>query len=77
LQEAANSASEAQGYHEDRAWDERNNALEEMSDSFERLDDALSTLENFTPPDIAAIDDEVNAVREKVDEAKAEMEHLL
>lgn len=77
LQEAANSTAEAQSLHEDRQWEDRNTAIEDIGNHLERVEEALNTLEGFTPPEIRAIDDELGQVREKFDEAKSELDFLL
>jgi uncharacterized phage infection (PIP) family protein YhgE len=65
------SAQTAVGHHEEREWEERNEALSELPDHLAELESALDTLDDFDQTLIATLKQTVSQAREAMSEASS------
>lgn len=71
------AAAEAQGYHEEREWESRDDSLSTISDQLSELGEALDVLESFTPDLIAQLRDQLDDARKHQGEAQEQIDHLV
>lgn len=75
---AEESFAEALAAHEEKEWDERNDALENANNAVEEMSAALTTIEEKIESGIVGIDDnEIDGWRQAVDSAREHLDNLM